>query len=279
MGEIADLSDLVNRMTGGAFGAPEHINWYRDLRVMGVTGPTTVAGRYTSLWRFEGIPAAGETPPATPVTPTSETSGSLRQQPATGGQTKYLIAADATAQVAGTLVLYDRLLHGSGLVGNITSVQSYAGGPIIRNVNGVGNEVWIEIYTDIGTTATTITVTYTNDSGNSRTTTTPIGGTGLRERERIIRVPLAANCRGVQSVQSVQLTGTTGTAGDFGVVIARPLLSIPVSTGSVLGVKDLISGFPAMLPIDQGSCLAWAFLANAATTTPIAMGSLHFVEA
>jgi hypothetical protein len=278
MGEIADLSDLVNRMTGGASGTPEHINWYRDARTNGAAATATVAGRYTSLWRYEGIPSSGAVPGASPLVPTNATAGALKQTDSSGGRTKYLIGADATAIAPGTLLIYDRLLHISGMAGTNTAPQS-VGGTLTRNTTGVGNEIWIEIYTIIGTSATTITASYTNQDGDAATTVaTAIGGTGLREAERLIRLPLAVGDTGVQGVTSITLAGTTGTVGDFGVTVARPLLSIPVSTNAVLGTKDLISGFPAMLPIEAGACLSLAWLANA-TTAPIAMGSLHFVEA
>lgn len=278
MGEIADLSDLVNRMTGGSSGTPEHIFWMQEARVGGAAATATVAGRYTSLWQYEGNPSSGSLPPTSATAPTNATPGAMGHTAAGGGRSKWLIAADAVASAPGTFMLYDRLLHMSGLAGTNTAPQT-VGGTLTRNTPGVGNEIWIEIYTIIGTTATTITASYTNQDGASATTVaTAIGGTGLREAQRIIRLPLAVGDTGVQGVTSVTLAGTTGTVGDFGVTVARPLLAIPVATSGVLGTKDLISGFPAMLEIETGSCLSWAWLANG-TTAPTSFGSLHFVEA
>lgn len=278
MAQIADLSDLVARLSGGNNGNPEHIYWSQEARVSGAAAAATVAGRYTSLWQYEGVPSHGSVAPTSPTVPTNATAGSVRQSDPGGGRQKWLVAADAVASAAGTFILYDRLLHRSGL--NATSALAQTvGGSLTRNTLGVGNEIWLEITTQIGTTATTVTANYTNQSGNPATTVaTAIGATNLREAQRIVRLPLAAGDTGVRAVADVTFLASTGTSGDVTAVIARPLLSIPSSTASVLGSKDLISGFPAMLAIDPGACLAWAWLANG-TTAPTSFGSLHFVEA
>ena len=61
----------------------------------------------------------------------------------------------------GILVLYDRLLHIGGLNATTTAAQT-VGGSLSRYTGGAGNQIWVEIYTQIGTTATTITANYTN---------------------------------------------------------------------------------------------------------------------
>jgi hypothetical protein len=59
----------------------------------------------------------------------------------------------------------------------------------------------IDIYTQIGTTATTISCTYNDETGTSSTSPlVAIGGTGFREAGRSILIPLATGDLGFQSI-------------------------------------------------------------------------------
>ena len=139
---------------------------------------------------------------------------------------------------------------------------------------------WIEIYTQIGAVATTITASYTNQAGTAGKTTlaTAIGGTNLREESRIIRLPLADGDTGVQSVQSVTLAGSTGTAGSFGVVIAKPIDILLVEGAGAAGFRDMIAGMPTLPEIASNSCLALGFLATIAAAPPRGIFTLSMVE-
>ena len=278
MGAISGLDDYVNRVTGGASGNPESVWFFDNNTQNGVAAAATVAGRMSSLWTYDGVPSGGVVPTSV-VAPDSTTPGALKQTNAPGGAQKWMIGATVTANVAGTLILYDRLLHIGGLSGTVTTAQT-VGGALTRNTGGVGNQIWVEIYTAIGSTATTVTASYTNQGGTSGRTSqaTAIGGTGLAEATRIIPLSLAQGDYGVQAVASVTVLATTGTAGNFGITIARPILQIPVGVLGVGWIRDLVLNEPGILPIDTSACLTWAFLAST-TTAPIIMGSTHFVDA
>ena len=217
MTAITDLSDLVNRMTGGNSGTPENLFFHKAARVAGVTADATIAGRPASLWRYDGQPSAGITP-TTGAIPDNTTDGGLKQADPGGGRQKWLVSAGAMSLSAGSLILYDRLFHEGGLSGTTTTaqdVQTTTPSPALtRYTNGVGNLAWIEIYTIIGTTATTVTMNYVDQDGNTAVTSpaTTIGGTGFREVSRVIFLPLAAGDSGVRAVESVDLLATTGTA-------------------------------------------------------------------
>lgn len=126
MAALTDLSDLVNRRTGGNSGTPEDIFFYKDSRVDAAAAVATIAGRYTSLWQYEGCPSGGAAPGAV-AEPLETTTGGLLQTDPGGGRTKWLLGMTAAASVAGTLILYDRLLHISGLSGTNTGAQTVAG--------------------------------------------------------------------------------------------------------------------------------------------------------
>ena len=133
-----------------------------------------------------------------------------------------------------------------------------------RNTGGVGNQIWVEIYTALGSSGTTITASYTNQAGASGRTTkaVSIGGTGNNEAQRMLPLPLQDGDTGVQAVASVTLAGSTGTAGDFGVTVVRPLGlgAIPVAGAGFL--RDYVTGLPGLPKIDTDASLAMAFLSN-----------------
>lgn len=279
MTALASLSDICNRLTGGNSGTPEHLFCWIDSRIGAAAASATVAGRMTSLWGYNKAPGGSGATPGGAAVPVNDTTGALFQTDPGGGREKWLLGMVATATAPGTFILYDRLLHNGGLSGTTTTAQT-VGGTLTRNTGGAGNQIWVEIYTIIGTTATTITASYTNQAGTSGRTTkaTAFGGTGLREGERLIPLPLQDGDTGVQEVASVTVLASTTTAGSFGVTLARPLLLVPVAAAAAGTQRDLVAGLPELKEIDTDACLALAWLANS-TTAPQGMVSLSMIEA
>jgi hypothetical protein len=278
MTALTDLSDIINRLTGGSSGTPEHIFFYKDARVGAAAAAATVAGRWTSLWEYNGNPSHGAVPPTSAANPDNTTQGGLKQADPGGGREKWLLGMSATGLVAGVLVLYDRLLHISGLSGTNTSPQT-VGGSLSRYTDGLGNFVFAEVYTQIGASSALITMSYTDQSdGASTSPATAIGNTGYREAQRAIILPLAAGDYGVKAVASVDLDVTTGTAGNFGVVIGHALATIPIPGAGIGSLRDFLAGLPQMVEIQTDACLALLWLANT-TTVPQIFGSAHMIEA
>ena len=170
MTALTDLSDLVNKATGGNSGTPENLWFHKQARVGGAAATAPIAGRPASLWTYDGQPAAGATPTSAAICDNT-TNGGLKQTDPGGGRQKFLYGAWATGLVAGTLVLYDRLLHIGGLSGTTATaqnVQTTTPSPALtRYTNGSGNMAWAEIYTIIGTTGSTITMSYVDQDGNA----------------------------------------------------------------------------------------------------------------
>lgn len=278
MAAITDISDLVNLLTGGGSGAPERLNFFYDGREGSAAAGTPTANSWNSFWTWNKFPMGAGAVPTSAAVPTRATSGGLGQQNPGGSREKWLLGMEGVITVTGgLLLLYDRLLHCGGLSGTSTSPQT-VGGTLTRNTGGIGNQIWVEIYTQIGTTATTITASYTNQDGTSGQTSkaASIGGSGLREKNRIIQIPLADGDTGVQAVASVTLAGTTGTAGDFGITIARPLFQAH-GVANMPFTHDLMTGVPGFQKIDTDACLSLAmFIASA--NVPKIIGALQFVE-
>lgn len=277
MAAITDLSDLISLSSGGGTAQPQNPWFFKQARIAGAAATAPIAGRPASLWRYDGAPAGGAVP--TTVAACDNTLvGSIPLTSPGGGRELHLVQAWATGLVGGTLVLYDRLLHIGGLSGTTTTAQT-VGGTITRYTDGVGNFVMAEIYTIIGTTATTITMDYTDNDGNSGQTSTAvvIGGTGFREVTRAIYLPLASGDTGVQAVASVDLVASTGTAGNFGVTVGHPLAYIGIGTAGAPGWRDFVTGLPGIPTIGDDACLSLLWI-PVTTTVPEILGGLGIVE-
>ena len=281
MAALTDLSDLINRQSGGSNGNPNNLYFHKVPRVAGVAATAPIIGRGASLWTYDGMPSSGAVPTVGAI-PDRTTTGALPFVAATGGRDLHLIGASVTPLTAGVYLLYDRLFHIGGLSGISTADQTVQGSTpspaLTRNTGGAGNIAWYEIYTTIGTTTTTLTLTYTDQDGNTgQTATINIGATGFREVTRAQRIPLAAGDTGVRAIEKVKLTATTGTAGDFGITIAQPLAWIPVGASGTAGWRDYTTGLPGTPVINSDACLALMFIPAAATATEV-WGCLATVE-
>lgn len=281
MAALTDLSDLINRQTGGNSGTPENIFFHKVPRIAGVAATAPVAGRGVSLWQYDGMPAGGATPTSAAI-PDRTTTGAIPFTAPGGSREKWLIGASVAPSVAGVFLLYDRLFHIGGLSGTSTSDQTVQGTTptpaLTRNTGGVGNMAWYEVYTAIGATSTTLTMTYTDQDGNTGVTSTMnIGATGFNTATRAQRIPLAAGDTGIRAIDKVRLTATTGTAGNFGITIAQPLAWIPVGNAGIMGWRDYTTGLPGIPAINTDACLALMFIPTS-STAPEVFGSLAFVE-
>lgn len=281
MAAITDLSDLIHRQSGGSNGTPDNLFFHKVPRVAGVLATAPLAGRGCSLWTYDGMPAGGAVPTSAAI-PDRTTTGALPFTAPGGSRDKRLIGAHIAPLTAGVYLLYDRLMHIGGLSGVSTADQTVQGSTpspaLTRNTSGAGNIAFYEIYTLIGTTGTTLTMTYTDQDGNTgQTSTMNIGATGFREVTRAQRIPLAAGDNGLRAIEKVKLTASTGTAGNFGITIAEPLAWIPVGAGGTAGWRDYTTGLPGIPVPHPDACLSLMFI-PAAATAPEVWGCLGMIE-
>lgn len=125
------------------------------------------------------------------------------------------------------LIIIDMLNMSGGLNATLTTPQTtnLPTATLTRYTDGEGVQVGLICHANIGGTATTVTIEYTNSAGvGARVSTAMVfGGSGQSSSGNLTRIPLQAGDTGVRSVESVTLAGTTGTAGNFGVVLYKPL--------------------------------------------------------
>ena len=140
----------------------------------------------------------------------------------------------------------------------------------------------LEIYSAIGTSAGTITASYTNEAGTSgqASPATSFGVSGFQQAQRFIPLPLAAGDVGVRAVASVAMSATSGTAGNFGVTLFKPLGAIFVPTASRQVDTDLLSGyqFTSLEPILTGASLFLVALPAATTAATTIRGVINLAE-
>ena len=192
-------------------------------------------GGWVSYWAVlgQGAEARQETgvAPTTAVVPTRATVGSFGQRNPSAGKQAFIDRVSLQGSTAGSVMMIaDRLSHQGGLDGTVTTSQTtnLPTAALTRYTYGEGVIGAPEIYTQIGATATTVVVTYTNQAGTGGRTSPPftIGGSGYREVGRLLPIPLQSGDYGIRSVQSVDLLATTGTAGNFGVSLFKFLCPV-----------------------------------------------------
>ncbi len=191
-----------------------------------------------SYWAVLGNPLAGSAP-TTAAVPTNATTGAIGQQ--NGGSLQLRIAGynyyNVTTQ-AGSLLI-DRLSHQGGLDATVTGAQTtnLPTAALTRYTGGVGVKIGLLIYTIIGATASTITVSYTNSGGTPGRTSQAVvfGATGAREVARLITIPLQSGDVGVRSVENVNILASTLTAGNFGVILYKEIMPLILPSSDLVG--------------------------------------------
>lgn len=262
---IQSMDDLVGAFPG------QFENYFK------VTATSKVAGSFHSLWRTSGVPSNGSIPPVgAGEIPTKEDSASFTFNNPAVGNTLYLGKASLIGSTVGTVILYDRLFHNSGLDGTSTVAQEFTMPALTRYTDGSDVEVWLEIYAALGSTAKAFTFSYTNkDDVKGRIGNSVINITSTCAVGQMFPTTLQAGDTGIKSVESVTLAGSTGTVGNFGVTILRRIIEMPITIINIATVQDAITlGLPVIQP---NACLA-TMVVTSTTNTGTMQGHVRFIE-
>jgi hypothetical protein len=233
----------------------------------------TAAGQLASLWRATGMPTQGAIPGAFATCDNNLAGGlALPTLNALKGYVGRLAVIGATAN---TWLLYDRLAHMGGLSGTVTTAQTANVDLVTASGNGrcsaVGADVewFIEVYTDMGSTAVNATVNYNNQSDAAQTAAAIALGATPRASRLYQIVPNGGDS--IKKVNNVTLSGTTGTAGSFGITACSRQCGIGQPIANVAPPGDFAAlGAPEF---KQTSCLQLVVLCTAAATG-ILMGEI-----
>lgn len=158
-----------------------------------------------------------------------------------------------------------------------------------RYTNGAGVQAFLTPSTVMGAATPNLSIGYTNSAGTaSRATpaTLPIGLTAAPVTSIVYSgtgngkfgpfMPLQAGDAGIRSVQTVTISASY-LSGVLNLVLAKPLLTLPITTLGVTAERDLVNQLASMPRVYDGACLAWLMLAGAATpvASPLS-GHLEF---
>ena len=193
--------------------------------------------------------------------------------------TKHILNVSALTGVAtgvpGVFMLVDLQGYWPGITNNSAVAQTLTGTPTLRYTNGVGCRLFAVQTSVAGATAQNIALSYTDQSGNTGNTlpvtvactASAIAGhithSGTAANNYGPFLPLANGDTGVQNVATV--TMSAANTGTFALCLARPLLTVPITTLAVAGERDLVNQLPSLPQVKDGACLVWLYFAGAAT--------------
>lgn len=275
---FSSMDDLVSEITSGKFNRAD---WNK------ITGAAAyTAGRWYDFSGLAGTPVANAFAGTALAWRTcDETTGNgtqifgLRHGGAVSADTKHILNVQAITAVAtgvpGQLMLVDLQGYWPGITNNSASAQTLTGTPSLRYTNGEGCRLfWVQTAT-AGATAQNIAVSYSNTtptSGRSLPVTVAmtasaivphISHSGTAANNYGPFLPLASGDTGVSAVASV--TFSASNTGTGALCLAKPLLTLPLTTVSVAAERDLLNQIPSLPQIKDGACLTWLYFAGAAT--------------
>jgi hypothetical protein len=275
---FSSMDDLINEMTSGKFSRAD---WNK------LTGAAAyTAGRWFDMSNLAGTPVANAWAGTALAWRTcDEATGNGTQIfgiPHGGNvspDTKHILNVSAVTAVAtgvpAQLMLVDLQGYWPGISNNSAVAQTLTGTPSLRYANGAGCRLfWVQTAA-AGATAQNIAVSYSNTvptSGRALPVTVAmtasaiaghISHSGTAANNYGPFLPLASGDTGVSNVASVTMSAAnTGTGA---LCLARPLLTLPITTASVAGERDLLNQIPSLPRVMDGACLTWLYFAGAAT--------------
>lgn len=214
-------------------------------------GAATVVGRHYSPFYVAGRPGAAIANSAgTNGLALTSYSGQIPFSNPGAGNT-YLARFWASVNVAGTLILCDRLWHNSGLSATAITLQALtsAAWPA-RDMDGAtsgrGVMIGFEVSTLMGAGTPTFKLDYTNSAGTPGRTITTAAQTAAMAVGSFIPIELAAGDVGVRTITGWTLSATM-TSGAYHLVAYRPLAQVDVTAAGIANaVNYLTSGFPRL---------------------------------
>lgn len=273
------IDDLVSSITGGKF---IRTDWNK------ITGAATyTAGRWYDFSSLAGTPVANAwAGTALNWVSCTETTGNgtqifgMRHGGNVSPDTKHVLNGSAISAVAtavpSQLMLVDMQGYYPGVNMNVGTAQSFVGTPTLRYTNGEGVRAFLVIVTTSGASAHNVALSYTNTVGTpGRTLPVTVAATASAITPHITHsgiaannygpfLPLANGDTGIQSVQSLTLSAASG-AGTAALVLAKPLLTIPLTAASIASERDFLNQIPSLPEIKDDACLVWLYFAGAAT--------------
>lgn len=180
--------------------------------------------------------------------------------------------------------LADLLAHSGGMSGTVTTEQT-TGLPtaaLPRYTSGDGVMAALNVYTTLGSTATTATLNYTNQSGTAGRTSQPLVVPSNIGAKTVIIFCLQDGDTGVRSVEGLTLAGSTGTAGNFGVLLFKPLVMLGGTCAEGIDrspTREMLLSGGAIAEILPGACLDALYTQVTSSGAPVITAQLRVIMA
>lgn len=280
---ITSLNTLVAALSAGQ-------RWRTDFnKITGASAYT--AGRSYDMTNLNGHPIANAwAGTALTFTECDESTGNgtqifgIRHGGNVSADVKNLLNLGAVTTAAtgipSTLMLVDIEGYWPTISNNTTSAQTLSGTPSTRATNGQGLRLYWVQTAAAGATAQNISLSYTDQDGNTGQTMPVtvamtasaivghISHAGTAANNYGPFLPLASGDYGVRNVASV--TFSAANTGTGALVLAKPIIEIPLGVVSLYHTKDTLSQTPSLPIIPDGACLGLILVAGgavAASTT------------
>lgn len=275
---FTSMDDLVAEIAAGKFNRND---WNK------ITGAAAyTAGRWYDFSGLNGTPIANAfAGTALAWRACDETTGNgtqifgMQHGGAVSTDTKHALNVSAVTAVAtgvpSQLMLVDMQGYWPSISNNLNTAQTLTGTPSPRYTNGAGCRLFAVQTSAAGATAQNIALSYTDQDGNTGNTLPVtvamtasgivghISHSGTAANNYGPFLPLASGDTGVRNVATV--TMSAANTGTFALVMARPLLTLPITTVGVAAERDLLNQLPSLPQIKDGACLTWLYFSGAAT--------------
>lgn len=267
---FASLSDLISEFTAGK---GQQLPFYK-------TGVVSATSTSTSLFQLPGMPTSGGSASAAPGGDacTRSTTGALQQTNASGSDTTHFLNAWATTNIAGTLLLYDRIFQvaktmSSSSTEAVTGTPSRYQGTTAGAANYAGgNFLFPEVVSTLSSTSHSwTTCTYKNQAGSSSNLPSTSGlsaaATGRNDLASSLPwfAPLATGDVGIKSLTQMQCS-TASLTGSINFVIGHPLAFIPCPVANTVCMVDGVNTAFNLVRIYDDACLAFLDIQKTSST-------------
>ena len=248
---------------------------------------STVTNGAVTQWTSTGIPGAGVNTGGVAYTGAqclSTTAGAVYFDAAPTNHKRFLRAVTAlnSAGFNGTLIVLDRLVQFPGVNHATIGTTGIVYDPgLPRYTTGVGVMAFLEVTTGLNAVAHTVQLTYTDQGGNSSTTSamTPIASsTATRIPFASLYFSLGTGDTGVRGVTNVIVASGGAPTGTSCLVLAKPICEVPIvglSGSATAGRVDLLDKEMDLPQIEDGACLMFITIASGVFSAPDVRGTLR----
>lgn len=238
---------------------------------------TTVANTWSAFARDAGVPGALTYSNIPGAVMNRANAGAWPLTNPVNPDKKYLLNMGVNhATGTNIALLVDLLVTAGNISANLNTSQAINTPALTRYTDGVGVMMTLEVTTAVGSTASNVTITYTDNAGNTGNSTGAIAMTASAIASRLQPVAagpfitLAAGDLGVRSVQTVQFSAAMG-AGVCALHLYKPLIFVPTLLTTAFVEKSSPSMMSSLLELPVGTdnqlgCLTFFVLTSTTST-------------